>query len=48
MLHLDPRHRPSVDDLERLPSLLPYLSIAKDIVTDFKHQEVVILLVVLI
>jgi len=43
MLHLDPRQRPSVDDLERLPSLLPYLTIAKNIVSDFKQQEVILL-----
>ena len=40
MLQLDPRIRPSVEVLERLPSLQPFIVAAKAIVTEFKQQEV--------
>ena len=40
MLQLDPRIRPCVEVLERLPSLQPFIVAAKAIVTEFKQQEV--------
>jgi hypothetical protein len=47
MLQLDPRIRPSVEVLERLPSLQPFIVAAKAIVTEFKQQEVNMMMLLL-